>query len=82
MQSIINQMMMKEEKVDTQVAECFYTSGYKHPSSHDIRENPMRIKDPCRPGVKAVVEACQHAGVNVKMITGDNVFTAKAIAIE
>ncbi|XP_045814694.1 putative calcium-transporting ATPase 13, plasma membrane-type [Trifolium pratense] len=40
------------------------------------------IKDPCRPGVKTAVEACQHAGVNVKMITGDNVFTAKAIAFE
>ncbi|XP_031273021.1 putative calcium-transporting ATPase 13, plasma membrane-type [Pistacia vera] len=40
------------------------------------------IKDPCRPGVKKAVEACQHAGVNIKMITGDNVFTAKAIATE
>ncbi|GAU38655.1 hypothetical protein TSUD_276950 [Trifolium subterraneum] len=40
------------------------------------------IKDPCRPGVKAAVEACQHAGVDVKMITGDNIFTAKAIAFE
>ncbi|CAI8591184.1 unnamed protein product [Vicia faba] len=27
------------------------------------------IKDPCRPGVKTAVEACHHAGVNVKMIT-------------
>ncbi|KAK7381173.1 hypothetical protein VNO78_33702 [Psophocarpus tetragonolobus] len=40
------------------------------------------IKDPCRPEVKNAVEACQHAGVNIKMITGDNVFTAKAIATE
>ncbi|XP_047166229.1 putative calcium-transporting ATPase 13, plasma membrane-type [Vigna umbellata] len=40
------------------------------------------IKDPCRPGVKKAVEACQKAGVNVKMITGDNVFTARAIASE
>ncbi|XP_060671475.1 putative calcium-transporting ATPase 13, plasma membrane-type [Ziziphus jujuba] len=40
------------------------------------------IKDPCRPGVKKAVEDCQYAGVNVKMITGDNVFTAKAIATE
>uniref|UniRef100_A0A7N2LTL7 Calcium-transporting ATPase n=2 Tax=Quercus lobata TaxID=97700 RepID=A0A7N2LTL7_QUELO len=40
------------------------------------------IKDPCRPGVKKAVENCQNAGVNIKMITGDNVFTAKAIAIE
>ncbi|KAH9764766.1 putative calcium-transporting ATPase 13 plasma membrane-type [Citrus sinensis] len=40
------------------------------------------IKDPCRPGVKKAVEDCQYAGVNIKMITGDNVFTAKAIATE
>ncbi|KAK7316248.1 hypothetical protein VNO77_35129 [Canavalia gladiata] len=40
------------------------------------------IKDPCRQGVKTAVESCQLAGVNVKMITGDNIFTAKAIATE
>ncbi|XP_074379779.1 putative calcium-transporting ATPase 13, plasma membrane-type [Apium graveolens] len=40
------------------------------------------IKDPCRPGVRKAVQDCQHAGVHVKMITGDNVFTAKAIATE
>ncbi|GKV43768.1 hypothetical protein SLEP1_g51021 [Rubroshorea leprosula] len=40
------------------------------------------IKDPCRPGVEKAVEDCQYAGVNIKMITGDNVFTARAIAIE
>ncbi|KAG2728141.1 hypothetical protein I3760_01G191400 [Carya illinoinensis] len=40
------------------------------------------IKDPCRSGVKKAVEDCQYAGVNIKMITGDNIFTAKAIATE
>ncbi|GLT99512.1 hypothetical protein SLE2022_169490 [Rubroshorea leprosula] len=40
------------------------------------------IKDPCRPGVKKAVEDCQYAGVNIKMITGDNVYTARAIATE
>ncbi|KAJ6737405.1 CALCIUM-TRANSPORTING ATPASE [Salix viminalis] len=40
------------------------------------------LKDPCRPGVGAAVECCKSAGVNVKMITGDNVHTARAIAIE
>ncbi|PSS19072.1 Calcium-transporting ATPase 13 plasma membrane-type [Actinidia chinensis var. chinensis] len=40
------------------------------------------LKDPCRPGVKSAVDSCRDAGVNIKMITGDNVFTAKAIAIE
>ncbi|KAG2722222.1 hypothetical protein I3760_02G119200 [Carya illinoinensis] len=40
------------------------------------------LKDPCRPGAMKAVEDCQNAGVNIKMITGDNVFTAKAIATE
>ncbi|PRQ36156.1 putative calcium-transporting ATPase [Rosa chinensis] len=40
------------------------------------------LEDPCRPGVRKAIEECQYAGVNVKMITGDNVFIAKAIATE
>ncbi|KAG5560234.1 hypothetical protein RHGRI_003504 [Rhododendron griersonianum] len=40
------------------------------------------LKDPCRPGAKKAVEECQYAGVNVKMITGDNIFTARAIATD
>ncbi|KAJ9543273.1 hypothetical protein OSB04_022980 [Centaurea solstitialis] len=40
------------------------------------------IKDPCRPGVKEAINTCKSAGVEIKMITGDNVFTAKAIATE
>ncbi|GAB2218814.1 hypothetical protein Droror1_Dr00002047 [Drosera rotundifolia] len=42
----------------------------------------LGLKDPCRPGVQEAVESCRRAGVNVKMITGDNVYTAKAIAKE
>ncbi|XP_062101804.1 calcium-transporting ATPase 12, plasma membrane-type-like isoform X2 [Humulus lupulus] len=40
------------------------------------------LKDPCRPGVKQAVETCKSAGVAIKLITGDNIFTAKAIATE
>ncbi|CAH8279961.1 unnamed protein product [Arabidopsis lyrata] len=40
------------------------------------------IKDPCRPGVKDSVQLCQNAGVKVRMVTGDNVQTARAIALE
>ncbi|PIA43678.1 hypothetical protein AQUCO_01800024v1 [Aquilegia coerulea] len=40
------------------------------------------IKDPCRPGVKNAVQLCTNAGVKVRMVTGDNLQTAKAIALE
>jgi Ca2+-transporting ATPase len=40
------------------------------------------IKDPLRPDVTAAVKSCQNAGVFVRMITGDNIETAKAIATE
>ncbi|KAK7255053.1 hypothetical protein RIF29_28455 [Crotalaria pallida] len=40
------------------------------------------IKDPCRPGVKEAVRVCTEAGVKVRMVTGDNLQTAKAIALE
>ncbi|XP_059660442.1 calcium-transporting ATPase 12, plasma membrane-type [Cornus florida] len=40
------------------------------------------LKDPCRSGAKKAIQVCRSAGVSIKMITGDNVFTAKAIATE
>ncbi|KAB1209585.1 Calcium-transporting ATPase 9, plasma membrane-type [Morella rubra] len=40
------------------------------------------MKDPCRPGVKDAVKICSDAGVKVRMVTGDNLETAKAIAFE
>jgi Ca2+-transporting ATPase len=38
------------------------------------------IQDPVREGVPDAVRQCQHAGVFVRMVTGDNINTAKAIA--
>ncbi|KAF3309982.1 plasma membrane calcium [Orbilia oligospora] len=40
------------------------------------------IQDPLRPGVEVAVAQCQKAGITVRMVTGDNVVTAKAIATE
>ncbi|KAI9879405.1 MAG: Calcium-transporting ATPase 10, plasma membrane-type [Pleopsidium flavum] len=40
------------------------------------------IQDPLREGVTAAVRTCQNAGVYVRMVTGDNILTAKAIAEE
>ncbi|KAL4571213.1 hypothetical protein LXL04_017966 [Taraxacum kok-saghyz] len=40
------------------------------------------LKDPCREGVRQAVELCVKAGVKVRMVTGDNLQTARAIALE
>ncbi|KAI8460792.1 hypothetical protein BY996DRAFT_8463651 [Phakopsora pachyrhizi] len=40
----------------------------------------MAIKDPLRPGVTQAVADCARAGVAVKMVTGDNILTARSIA--
>ncbi|KAL5556802.1 hypothetical protein UlMin_039038 [Ulmus minor] len=40
------------------------------------------IEDPVRPGVKESVAVCRAAGITVRMVTGDNINTAKAIARE
>lgn len=40
------------------------------------------IKDPLRPSVKDAIKDCQKAGVVVRMVTGDNILTGRAIARE
>ncbi|KAG2668800.1 hypothetical protein I3760_14G006800 [Carya illinoinensis] len=40
------------------------------------------INDPVHPGVKEAVKTCLAAGITVRMVTGDNIHTAKAIAKE
>ncbi len=42
----------------------------------------LAIRDPLRHDVKDAVEQCRRAGIEVKMITGDNVETARAIAYD
>lgn len=42
----------------------------------------VAIKDPVRPGVREAVKTCLDAGITVRMVTGDNINTAKAIAKE
>jgi Ca2+-transporting ATPase len=40
------------------------------------------LKDPLRPGIKDAVDTCRKAGINVRMVTGDNIDTARAISLE
>jgi Ca2+-transporting ATPase len=42
----------------------------------------VAIRDPLRDDVKEAVDRCRRAGIEVKMITGDNVETARAIGYE
>jgi Ca2+-transporting ATPase len=42
----------------------------------------LGIKDPLRPGAKEAVRLCREAGIKVRMVTGDNLHTAMAIARE
>ncbi|HKA06341.1 MAG TPA: calcium-translocating P-type ATPase, PMCA-type [Gemmataceae bacterium] len=42
----------------------------------------VAIRDPLRPDVPAAVDDCRRAGIEVKMITGDNIETARAIGSE
>ena len=50
------------------------------PDSGIIIVGLMGIEDPVRPEVPPAVELCQMAGVKVRMVTGDNVMTARSIA--
>lgn len=40
------------------------------------------LKDPLREGIRNAVETCHKAGINVRMVTGDNIDTARAISLE
>ncbi len=40
------------------------------------------LKDPLRGGIKKAISQCHSAGITVRMCTGDNIDTAKAIAKE
>ena len=38
------------------------------------------IEDPVRPEVPEAIRKCQRAGITVRMVTGDNINTARSIA--
>ncbi|HIU61818.1 MAG TPA: calcium-translocating P-type ATPase, PMCA-type [Candidatus Coproplasma excrementigallinarum] len=50
--------------------------------SHMTFDGFVVISDPLRADVFAAVERCRHAGIDIKMLTGDNIITAKAIATQ
>ena len=73
--------------VDSMAAEALRVLGfaYKPESSKKLEEDMIFIglqgmMDPPRREVRGAVHACQNAGINVVIITGDHPLTAKAIA--
>ncbi|VAH51319.1 unnamed protein product [Triticum turgidum subsp. durum] len=52
------------------------------PEDNLIMLGIVGIKDPCRPGVQDSIRLCAAAGIKVRMVTGDNLQTARAIALE
>lgn len=40
------------------------------------------IEDPVRPEVPDAIRKCQRAGITVRMVTGDNINTARSIAMK
>lgn len=40
------------------------------------------LEDPLRPEVVGAIQMCHKAGITVRMVTGDNITTAKAIAVQ
>jgi Ca2+-transporting ATPase len=53
------------------------------PPEHDLTCIALvGIKDPVRPEVPRAVRQCQRAGIMVRMVTGDNLATARTIARE
>lgn len=63
-------------------------SDYEEESEHQTMESNMvfdgfaAISDPLRADVYDAVNSCRNAGVNLKILTGDNIVTATAIAKE
>ncbi|KAL0726998.1 hypothetical protein Bca4012_023091 [Brassica carinata] len=52
------------------------------PESNLVLLAIIGIKDCCRPGIGDAIQKCRNAGIKVCMVTGDDLLTAKAIAME
>lgn len=62
------------------VLESGFSPDNPLPHSGHTRIGIAGIKDPVRPGVKESVAVYRSVGIPVRMVTGDNINTAKAIA--
>lgn len=78
------------------IALCYYKIDFNVYENDVLIKNPfdkiqkdkyilygiVGIQDPLRSTVRESIDKCKHAGITVRMITGDNAQTAFAIAKE
>lgn len=67
---------------DTEIPSDDQLEEWKIPEGPTTFLAVVGIKDPCRPEVPDAVRRCQAAGIKIRMVTGDNIMTARAIAAE
>ena len=87
-ETLRNKLLMKNEEFASQALRVLAFAYKRYPdaiSIDNVEDNltfigMMCLIDPPREEVKAAVEQCHMAGINVKMITGDHKITASAIA--
>ena len=63
-------------------------NGFKHEEDREVLESEMTLigiyalMDPLRPEIVGSVQKCYNAGITIRMVTGDNIDTAKAISLQ
>ena len=83
-----NQLMEKNEEYTNdalRVLALAYRSDFESHDADYIESDMVflgfvAMRDPPRQGVRETLESCRDAGIGVKMVTGDNPTTARAIA--
>ena len=76
--------MLKYQKKSCRIL-CFAHRDFvqdKNSPQNLFYDGFVAISDPIRPEVKNAINDCKRAGIKIKMLTGDNVATAYAIALE
>ncbi|MCO5591995.1 hypothetical protein L7F22_045988 [Adiantum nelumboides] len=66
----------------TQVPSCDEMEKWKIPEEGLTLLAVLAMRNPCRPEVFEAIHQCQAAGIKVRMITGDSLAKAKAIATD
>ncbi len=84
---ILGEISTRQQKAERIL--CFaHLDGKDYPTTNSERQGEyvydgfVALKDPIRKEVKQAVKDCKTAGIKIKILTGDNLITALAIAKE